>query len=58
MSRENQKVTTQKESQNAGGWLKNRDVGENEVGGKGKGKGNKLKKQKTRNEGNTSEGKD
>lgn len=51
-------MTTQKESQNAGGWLKNRDVGENAVVGKGKGKGNRLKKQKARNEGKTSEGKD
>lgn len=31
-------MTTQKECQNAGGWLKNRDVGENAAGGKGKGK--------------------
>lgn len=37
-------MTTQKENQNVGGWLKNRDVGENAVGGKGEGKGNKLKK--------------
>lgn len=51
MSRENQKMITQKGSQNAGGWLKNCDVAENAVGGKRKGKGNKLNKQKARNEG-------
>lgn len=50
-------MITQKDGQNAGGWLKNKDVGENAVRGKGKGKGNELKKQKARNEGNTSEGK-